>query len=153
MIQKQIVENIITEKIKDSSIFIVEIKIGSSNKIMVKADKPEGISIDECVEISRHVESKLDRDIEDYELEVSSPGLTDPFKVHQQYQKNLNREVEVLDFDGTKAKGILTDVSTQSITISTTVTEKINNKKEKKTVTVTIPFTDIKQTKLILSFK
>ena len=88
MIEKEIIEGHLREILSTKDIFLVEVKVDSSSKIRVHIDKMEGISIDDCVGVSRELEGKLDRDQEDFALEVSSPGLDAPFRVREQYVKN-----------------------------------------------------------------
>ena len=102
MIDKQLVETIVTEKLIGTDCFLVDVSVSSDNVIVVEIDNETGIDIDFCVELSRHIESRLDRDAEDFELEVGSAGLTAPFKVQGQYRKNVGHEVELLTKDGRK---------------------------------------------------
>jgi len=96
MINTERIEKIVKDWTEDKDIFFVALSIGSGNIIKVLLDKPEGITIDECVVISRMIEARLNRDEEDYELQVSSPGLGMPFKVIEQYYKNRGNKIEVI---------------------------------------------------------
>jgi ribosome maturation factor RimP len=107
MIEKEIIEGHLREILSTKDIFLVEVKVDSSSKIRVHIDKMEGISIDDCVGVSRELEGKLDRDQEDFALEVSSPGLDAPFRVREQYDKNMDKMVSVQCKDGSKFLGIL----------------------------------------------
>lgn len=113
------------------------------------------IAINDCIEISRFIESSLDREQEDFELIVSSAGIDQPFTVEKQYQKNIGRELTVLKKDGLKLKGVLKDYKPEtSILIENEKT--IKNEKNKKQIIkeqITIPLQEIKESKLILSFK
>ena len=111
MITKEKIEDVISRIIKEKNAFIVDIKISTSNKINIEIDSIDGFNIDNCVEVSRLIESSLDRDVEDFELEVASAGLSESFKVIQQYQKNLGEEVETITKEGVKIKGALSNVS------------------------------------------
>ena len=102
MIEKQKIQGLVEEYIKGTGLFLVAVKVSSSNRISVLADKNEGITIDECAAIHRHIEKNLDRDKEDFELQVSSPGLDLPFEVIEQYFKNEGKKVEVIDNEGSK---------------------------------------------------
>jgi ribosome maturation factor RimP len=102
MIEKQNIETIVEKFIKGTELFLVTVKVSSSNRITVLADKKEGITIDECASIHRHIEMNLDRDVEDFELQVSSPGLDSPFFVIEQYYKFEGKKVEVIDIEGTR---------------------------------------------------
>lgn len=154
MITEAQVKALIEEKIINTDIFIVEVKVKPGNKIVVYIDTPAGISIDECVGVSRHIESSFDREVEDFELEVSSPGLDHPFRVLQQYKKNLNKEVSVLAKTGDKIIGKLIMADEKSFQI-----EKVLSKKKKKKATdeveelvVNFDYTEVKETKIVLTF-
>ena len=111
MIDKVRIENLVNEYISGTGIFLVAVKISAAGKITVLADKEQGITIDECAEISRMIEKNLDRNADDFELMVSSPGIAMPFLVIQQYYKNEGKRVEVTDNQGNKYFGILKNVT------------------------------------------
>jgi ribosome maturation factor RimP len=111
MIDKNIIEQLVREYIANGPVFLVEVKISSTGRITILADRNEGITIDECAAISRFVEGRLNRDVEDFELMVSSPGLDMPFRVIEQFYKNEGKNVEVLDKSGKKFRGILRNVN------------------------------------------
>ena len=111
MIDKGNIEKLIEGYISGTGIFLVAIKVNPSGKITVLADKDEGITIDECAGISRFIEKNLDREAEDYELMVSSPGIDMPFQVLRQYYKNEGKRIEVIDREGRKYSGILKNVN------------------------------------------
>jgi ribosome maturation factor RimP len=107
MIDKNIVKTLVEEWLQDKEYFLVDIQISQDDRIVVEIDHADGVWIEDCVELSKFIEDHLDRDEEDYELEVGSAGLGQPFKVEQQYVNFIGKEVEVLDGDGKKVKGIL----------------------------------------------
>ena len=111
MIEKSRIEEIVMESIKGTGLFLVSVKVSSANRITVLADKNEGITIEECASIHRHIEKNLDRDVLDYELQVSSPGLDMPFSVIEQYHKNEGKKVELVDTDGVRYTGKLKNVT------------------------------------------
>ncbi|MDR1673271.1 MAG: ribosome assembly cofactor RimP [Bacteroidales bacterium] len=153
MILKENVEKIVLSGIEGKSVFLVEVKVKHPNRIVVEVDKPEGITIEECAEISRWVESMLDREVEDFELEVSSPGLTEPLKVIGQYRKNCGKPVNVLQRDGEKINGILRSVNEEGIVLE--VKTKVGEKGKKlQTVVQPVPlkFGEIKTTKVTITF-
>jgi len=117
MITTEYITELITKHIQGSDIFLVDVVVKPGNVIRIHVDTPEDISIDECVKISRFVNESLDRDTEDYSLEVSSPGLGGSFVVKQQYEKNLGREIEVLYTDGIKVRGKLVALSENGIVL------------------------------------
>ncbi|HYX09308.1 MAG TPA: ribosome assembly cofactor RimP [Bacteroidales bacterium] len=155
MITNRQVEEIIAPRIADSELFIIDIDVKPGNKIFVLIDSKQGVSIDQCVEISRLVERSLDRDTDDFELQVSSPGLDQPFRVIQQYEKNLGREVEVIKNDGTKFTGTLKEINEENFIIEVKKRVKVEGKKKKQLQIndLAIQFDEIKATKVVISFK
>ena len=155
MISESEIRKLVEERISGTNKFIVEIKIKPSNKIEVLIDSLERIAISDCIELSRHIESNLDREKEDFELVVSSSGIDQPFKVPAQYTKNIGKEVAVVTHDGNKITGKLVEESEGEITVETTKTERKEKGKGKQTIIekLKLPLNQIKETKLILSFK
>jgi ribosome maturation factor RimP len=155
MIDKVIVNQIVDEFISGADLYLVDLKIGHDNRISIEIDSMQGVSLDDCVELNRFIESKLDREIEDYELEVSSAGLTEPFKVLKQYEKNKGREVEVLTLAGKKLSGILQEANQQNFTVLTEQSVKQEGAKRKTVVQTPVVFKydEIKYSKLIIRFK
>jgi ribosome maturation factor RimP len=140
MIDKSIIEKLVNEKIEGSDIFLVEVKVDTRNNIMVLVDSPAGLSIGQCADISRHIEGALDRDADDFALEVSSPGIGQPLKVLPQYTKTIDRPVEVLFTDGKKITGILKNANPTSITVEFEAKEKPEGAKRPHKVVKTEPF-------------
>ncbi len=120
MIEKKKIGNILNELVAGKDYFVVEIRVNEQNKITVLMDRYGGMTLDDCVWFSRAIEARLDRKVEDFELEVSSPGLNAPFKVHEQYVKNMGKEVEVLKKDGIKVRGKLMEAGDQYLLIGET---------------------------------
>lgn len=155
MITEQQVKDIIEEKISNTDLFVVEVTVSASNKICVFVDRDNGrIAINDCADISRHIESKLNRDIEDFELEVSSPGMDRPLKLVRQYSKHVGRQVNVLKKDGVRISGKLANANEQEIVVETKTKEKVEGKKSRQLIVeeVKLPYNEIKETKLIISF-
>jgi ribosome maturation factor RimP len=148
MVEKSKIEKIVSEFINGTGIFIVAVKVSSANRITVLVDTMEGIRIDECIDLHRHLEKNLDRNVEDYELQVSSPGLDMPFGVIEQYQKNEGNRVEVTDTDGIKCTGILRNVTSGGFELETEVRVK---GKPKETKDVSFNFDQVTSTKVILT--
>ena len=96
MIDKTALSETVQKAISGTSLFLVDIQVNPGNAIVVEIDSPDGVDIDTCAEITRKIEAEFDRDVEDYELEVGSAGLTSPFKVKGQYLKNIGNQVEIL---------------------------------------------------------
>ena len=150
MIEKQNIQVIIEEFMKGTNLFLVAVKVSSSNRIIVLADKNEGITIDECAAIHRHIENSVDREKEDFELQVSSPGLDLPFGVIEQYYKNEGKKVEVVDNEGTKYAGVLKNVTVGGFELETEVKVKGKTKEQKD---ISFNFEQIKSTRVILTIK
>jgi ribosome maturation factor RimP len=140
MITEETIIELVQQHIQGSDIFLVEAVVRPGNMIKVHVDRPEGITIKECVLISRFVNGQLDRELDDFSLEVSSPGLSSPFKVKQQYVKNIGRIIEVRLEDGERLEGKLERVDENSIILIV------------KGVDQEIPLDDIVKAKAIISF-
>ena len=155
MILKDTVKQIVESFLSNKDYYLVDIIISKDNRISVEIDHFEGVSIDFCIELSKEIESGLDRETEDYELEVSSAGLTEPFKVLKQYEKNIGNEVEVLTKAGIKMTGVLKSSDSEKITLQLEKQIKPEGAKRKITVSedTEIPFENIKSTKYIIRFK
>ncbi len=154
MIEKKQIEDIVAGKIADTDLFLVDVKIDTQNNITVVLDSPEGISIDACVVMSQYIESQLDRESEDFALEVSSPGVGQPLKVLQQYTKILNGTIEMLLNNGQKINGILRDANQEGILVEYEAKEKPEGAKRPVKVTKTEPyaFSEIKSVKETIIF-
>lgn len=154
MIDKEKIVGLVREKLEEG-MFLVDVSVNVANVIHVEVDCFTGLTIDQCVAISRHIEGNLDRETEDFELQVSSPGADQPFKVKEQYQKNKGRELEVTLTDGTVAKGQLVESDDEGMSLETTSKVKLEGKNKKELVTErkTIPYSEIKKTRVIISFK
>ncbi|MFD1770239.1 ribosome assembly cofactor RimP [Sphingobacterium suaedae] len=145
---------LVQEKIEGrDDLFIVRIKMHNNGVLEILVDGDNGIAIEDCAQISRHVgfhleeENVIDRA---YRLEVSSPGIDTPLLLHRQYEKNIGREIRVKDNEGGKREGRLIAVDQANIVLE----EKVKEKGKKATVqTVTIPLETIKETKVLISFK
>jgi ribosome maturation factor RimP len=155
MIEENKVRELVSSKLEGVDTFLVDVTIGSANDIRVLVDSMEGVSVEECAELSRWLTGEMDQDMENYSLEVSSPGLGAPLVLRQQYEKNIGREVEVVFTKGTKTKGILVSVEENNFVLE--VTEKQisgGSQKKKKNIKVqkTLAFEDIKSTKVVIKF-
>ena len=131
----------LTQEIITDDQFIVSVEVSPSNVIVVTVDSENGISIDDCINISRHIEKNLDREEEDFELQVSSAGVGQPLKVLRQYVKNTGKEVEVVNKSGEKKKGVLKSVDENGFELEFEVKEKVEGQKKKQTVTHSQKFT------------
>ena len=154
MIDKTLVKGIVEEWLKDKEYFLVDIEITADDRIVVEIDHVDGVWIEDCVELSRYIEERLSRDEADYELEVGSAGLGQPFKVPQQYINFIGKEVEVLDEGGKKYKGVLKTVENNHFIV--TVTEKVKVEGKKRPVLQEVDHTfemdKVKYTKHLIKF-
>lgn len=155
MIDKAKLQDIVDEFLLGSDMFLVDINIRPGNLILVEIDSQDGVSIDDCIKLNKEIESHFDRDVEDFELEVGSAGITSPFKIKKQYEKNLNNEVEVLTKDGRKLTGLLSNCTDDKFTITITKMEKPEGAKRKIAVeeNITFGYDDVKYTKYLIRFK
>ena len=154
MIDKNVVKKLVEEGLQDKEYFLVSIEISPDDRIVVEIDHADGVWIEDCVALSKYIEDHLNRDEEDYELEVGSAGLGQPFKVPQQYINFIGKEVEVLDADGKKVKGILKAVEGNDFTVGVEEKVKIEGKKRpvKQEVDHVYQMDKVKYTKYIISF-
>lgn len=155
MISKESINQIVEDFLANTDYYLVDIMTTPDNRISVEIDSFNGVSIDFCAELSRQINSQFDREIEDFELEVSSAGLTEPFKVKKQYEKNIGNEVETLTKTGKKVVGILTEVTDTEFVLELEKLEKPEGSKRKVTVIekLTFSYDEIKNTKYIIRFK
>lgn len=138
---------------KNQDIFLVEKKVSSGNQIEILIDSFENISIKDCILLSRHIEFSLDRDENDFSLQVASAGLSEPFKVFMQYQKYVGSQVDVYLRGGQKVFGKLIDAdASKGIKLETKRTEKVGKKKKEVLEELHFTFDQIDKTKLVISF-
>lgn len=155
MIDKNIISQLVDEKLASSDHYLVDVMIKPGNLIVIEIDNDEGVCIDDCAELSRYVESHLDREVEDYELEVGSAGITSPFKVLRQYIKNIGNEVEMLLKSGVKLSGVLKAADEKGVVVTVEKQVKPEGAKRKVTVEEDLSYTfeEIKYTKYLIRFK
>lgn len=155
MIDKNIISQLVEEQLASSENYLVDVIVKPGNLIIVEIDNDEAVSIDDCAALSRYLESQFDREVEDFELEVGSAGITSPFKVLRQYQKNIGNEVEILLKKGVKLTGVLKAADTNGLTVTIEKQEKPEGAKRKITVQEdqSYSFDEIKYTKYLIRFK
>lgn len=155
MITVDRVTKLVEEKMEGTDMFIVELSVKPGNKIEILVDRDSGLALEDCLSVSRHVEGNLDRELEDYSLDVSSPGVGKPLRLKRQYVKNVGRTVNVKRTDGTIAEGILVSSDEEKIVVHTRTKEEVEGKKGKKWVErdEEIAFDTISETKIVISFK
>ena len=111
MIDKQLIQDLIAEKLQGTGYELITLKVSVQNEVLVEVDKLEGVDVEFCAELNHYLVEQLDaQGIEDYALEVGSVSLTAPFVTKMQYMKHLNHDVEVLALDGKKYRGVLVSV-------------------------------------------
>ena len=154
MISKAKDTEIVNEWLATKEYFLVDVSVSADNCVSVEIDHAEGVWIEDCVLLSKHIEANLDREEEDYELEVGSAGIGQPFKVLQQYINHIDKEVEVLARDGKKYRGILTRAEENQFTIIVKVKEKPEGAKRPIMVDkeYTWKYDEVKYTKYLINF-
>lgn len=155
MVEKQKVEQAVNEWLADKEYFLVELTISADDCISVVIDHAEGVWIEDCADLSRFIEARVNREDEDYELEVGSAGLGSPFKVLQQYLNHIGKPVETLAADGKKYEGVLQSVEDGSFTVL--CKEKVKEEGKKRPVIKDVEHTfrmdEVKYTKYLLKMK
>jgi ribosome maturation factor RimP len=154
MIEQEKIVRLVNEKLQEN-MFLVDVTVSPANVIHVELDCMDGLTIDQCVEISRYIENQLNRDEEDFGLEVSSPGIDQYFKVNHQFIKNIGRELMVITLQNEELKGKLIEAGESGIKLEVLVKEKTEGGKKNQTVKRTFSFgyTEVKKAKVIISFK
>lgn len=150
MITAEQIKTLVTQKLEGTDCFLVDVHVRPGNRISVYLDKDQGgISIHDCVEVNRFIEKSLDREVEDFELEVSSPGMDQPLKLLRQFRKHIGRKVGVVLFDGRRIEGVLRNADETQLEV-----EELPAKKSKSTESLQhlLPHNQIKETKLVISF-
>lgn len=158
MLDRKFILELIDERIAelDNGLYVVELSISSSNVINVELDKIKGgVSVNDCVSVSRNIEHNLDREKQDFELHVSSAGLDKPIRHVNQYSKNVGRSFKVVMNDGEKYEGELMKLTDTGIVIKQISMQKSVEKRRKIQVEeiLELPFTEIKESKIVISFK
>jgi len=155
MIEKELLINLTEEYLNDSPNYMVDLTAGADNSITIEIDNDQGVDISDCVALSRHLESKLDRETEDFELTVTSAGLTSPFKTKRQYKKYEGKEVEVLSRNGQKVTGLLKSSDDDGFIITIIKKVKLEGAKRKTEVEEEVHFLydEVKYTKYLIRFK
>lgn len=155
MIEKKLIVDFTEQYLEGSSNYLTDVSVSADNTITIEIDNDHGVDINDCVALSRYLETKLDRDVEDFELIVSSAGLSSPFKILRQYKKYEGKEVEVLSKNGQKIIGTLKSSDNEGFTVSITKKVKPEGAKRKTEVEEEIHFTfdEVKHTKYLIRFK
>jgi len=155
MINKEVVKTLVEEWLQGNDYFLVDIIFGTDDRIVIEIDHADGVWIEDCAELSRFLQEKLGDELGDYELEVGSAGIGQPFKVEQQYKNHIGDEVEVLQLNGQKQKGILKTVDGRQFTLTVQEKQTVEGKKRPVMVDVDKNYSmdEVKSVKYLLAFK
>ena len=155
MIERNTVKTVVEEWLSGNDYFLVDVTFTPDDRIVVEIDHADGVWIEDCAELSRFMQERLGDELGDYELEVGSAGIGQPFKVEQQYLNHIGKDVEVLDAEGKKVQGVLKQVDGRDFVVTVKEKQKLEGKKRPQLVEVdkTFNMDNIKYTKYLLSFK
>ena len=155
MINKDVVKTLVEEWLQSNDYFLVDIIFGNDDRIVIEIDHADGVWIEDCAELSRFLQEKLGEELGDYELEVGSAGIGQPFKVEQQYVNHIGDEVEVLELGGKKVQGILKEVNGREFVVTVKEKQTVEGKKRPVMVDVDKTYTmdGVKYAKYVLAFK
>ncbi|MCQ2223982.1 MAG: ribosome assembly cofactor RimP [Bacteroidaceae bacterium] len=155
MIDKKKLEQVVDEWLAKTDYFLVDLSVSADDRIVVVIDHADGVWIEDCAELSRWIESQMSREDEDYELEVGSAGLGQPFRVKQQYDIHVGKSVETQTLDGKKWTGVLTKADDEAFTLLTTQKVKPEGAKRPKMVEVEMEFhyDEVAYTKYLIKVK
>ena len=155
MIERNTVKTVVEEWLSGNDYFLVDVIFTPDDRIVVEIDHADGVWIEDCAELSRFMQERLGDELGDYELEVGSAGIGQPFKVEQQYLNHIGKDVEVLDAEGKKVQGVLKQVDGRNFVVTVKEKQKLEGKKRPQLVDVdkTFNMDNIKYTKYLLSFK
>ena len=145
----------VEEWLQGNDYFLVDILFGADDRIVIEIDHADGVWIEDCAELSRFLQERLGDELGDFELEVGSAGIGQPFKVEQQYMNHISDELEVLDADGKKVHGILKKVNGREFVLTVQEKQKVEGKKRPVNVEVdkTYSMDTVKYAKYVLTFK
>ena len=155
MIERNTVKTVVEEWLSGNDYFLVDVTFTPDDRIVVEIDHADGVWIEDCAELSRFMQERLGEELGDYELEVGSAGIGQPFKVEQQYLNHIGKDVEVLEAEGKKVQGVLKQVDGRNFVVTVKEKQKLEGKKRPQLVDVdkTFNMDNIKYTKYLLSFK
>ena len=155
MINKETVKALVEEWLQNGDYFLVDIMFGTDDRIVIEIDHADGVWIEDCAELSRFLQEKLGDELGDYELEVGSAGIGQPFMVEQQYVNHIGDELEVLSADGKKIQGVLKEVNGREFVLTVKEKQTVEGKKRPVMAEVdkTFSMDSIKYAKYVLAFK
>ncbi len=154
MIDSQALRDCIERALDGTECFLTWMEVTPDNRITVEIDSENPVDLEECVALTRAIESDFDRDDEDYELEVGSAGLTSPLRVPRQYAKYVGQDLEVLTSDGRKLHGLLTEADENGFTLRTERKVKLEGAKRPvlEATDERFSYSDVKQARYDLKF-
>ena len=155
MIDKATVQALVEQWLEGKDYFLTDLTVTPDDCITVEIDQAEGVWIEDCVQLSRFIEEHLSRDEEDYELEVGSAGLGQPFKVLRQWQNHVGKQVEILTNDGRKLKGTLREADADHVVIAVRQKVQVEGKKRPvmQDVYTNLSMADVKSGRYVIDFK
>jgi len=157
MINKSVIKTAVEEWLQKGDYYLVDVEMSDDDRIVIEIDHADGVWIEDCADLSRHLQEALGEELDDYELEVGSAGIGQPFKVVQQYRNHVGKQVEVMTADGKKMQGELKAVSDDDTTFTIATREKQHVEGKKRPVVVDVEKTfgiaDVKYCKYVLNFK
>ena len=157
MIDKNVIKTAVDEWLEQGDYYLVDVEMTPDDRIVIEIDHADGVWIEDCADLSRFLQEKLGEELGDYELEVGSAGIGQPFKVIQQYRNHIGKEVEVLQQNGQKVQGILKEVSEDGSQFVITAKEKQRVEGKKRPVLAevdkTFAVSEVKYCKYLLTFK
>ncbi|MBO4800803.1 MAG: ribosome assembly cofactor RimP [Bacteroidaceae bacterium] len=155
MIEQTKVKALVEQWLNGKEYFLTDLTVTPDDCITVEIDHADGVWIEDCVQLSRFIEQHLSRDEEDYELEVGSAGLGQPFKVLRQWVNHVGKQVEIITADGRKLKGILREADAQHIILATRQKVQVEGRKRPITqeVELDLPASEVKSGRYIIDFK
>ena len=154
MINKETIKTLVEEWLQKGDYFLVDVMM-DGDRIAIEIDHADGVWVEDCAELSRYLQEKLGEELDEYELEVGSAGLGQPFKVVQQYKNHIGDDVEVLQQDGIKQKGVLKAVDGRQFTITVQEKQQVEGKKRPVMVDIDKSYSmdEVKSVKYLLAFK
>lgn len=155
MINKETIQALTEEWLQGNDYFLVDINLGADDRIVIEIDHADGVWIEDCAALSRFLQERLGDDLGDYELEVGSAGLGQPFKVAQQFMNHIGHNIEVLTLEGKKLQGVLKSVDGSEFTLTVQEKQKLEGKKRPVLTEVdkTFAMDGVKYAKYLLTFK
>ncbi|MFB6257155.1 MAG: ribosome assembly cofactor RimP [Flavobacteriales bacterium] len=155
MIEEEEVKQLVESVVQERSLFLVDVQVHPDDRVFVEVDRMDGISVEDCGALNQKVRQALEEKGENFEVNVASPGLDEPFKVSHQFKKNLGQEVSVLTRNGQQIKGVLDEVDGEGIRVRTRKKERVQGKKKKELVEREhrFAFDELKETKAVIGVK